>query len=206
MENEKGDKPKRNLTLTGVIAWVLGICSLLAGITYIASNILAGLLYILVAVILIPPVIRAVQNKLNFNLSRGLKIGIVLILFVIIGVNMSSPSTSSVPENNTSNTNTGKQEVKATPKEYVEVFSFSGNGAKKSEPFTIKGDRFKVAYNCSGSLCSASTYKVGSKLMSDLIMNTTDPVNDETILYGSGEYYIDASVIGNFSMTVYDYK
>lgn len=205
MENEKsGDKPKRNLTLTGVIAWILGVGSLLAGFTYISTNIVAGLLYFLLAIVLIPPIIKIVEDKINFSLSRGLKIVIVLILLTLIGTNIgtsgSSPA-SSVSNNGTSSTNT-----ETTPKEYVEVFTFSGNGTKKSEPFVITGDRFKIAYNCTGGLCSASLYEVGSKFMSDLIMNTTESINDETTLYGSGEYYIDAMTMGNFSMTVYDYK
>ena len=41
-------------------------------------------------------------------------------------------------------------------------------------------------------------------------MNSQQAVKDETViytaLYGKGQYYIDASTMGNFSMTVYDYR
>ena len=37
-------------------------------------------------------------------------------------------------------------------------------------------------------------------------MNSTDPIKDETIIYGAGEYYIDANTIGTYTMTVEDYK
>lgn len=96
-----------------------------------------------------------------------------------------------------------------TSKQYVEIFKFSGNGQKKSEPFTITGSRFKIAYDCKGdasaTYCGAFVFKVGSKLPQG-VMNSPQAVKDETIIYGSGEYYIDANTMGNFTMTVYDYK
>lgn len=97
----------------------------------------------------------------------------------------------------------------ATQKQYVEIFKFSGNGQKKSEPFTITGSRFKIAYDCKGdasaTYCGAFVFKVGSQLPQG-VMNSPQAVKDETIIYGSGEYYIDANTMGNFTMTVYDYK
>lgn len=89
---------------------------------------------------------------------------------------------------------------------YQQVFSFSGNGAKNSEPFTIRGDRFKVKYDCTGDLCSAYLEKVGSSFGGGLIMNSAGSVHDETIFYGSGEYYISSNSMGDFLMTVEDYR
>lgn len=99
-------------------------------------------------------------------------------------------------------------------KEYVEVFKFSGNGSKKSESFNITGDKFKVTYDCKGTtsatLCSAFVLKAKSEFSGTLIMNSPQAIKDETIIYtapyGKGEYYIDASTMGNFTMTVYDFK
>jgi hypothetical protein len=98
-------------------------------------------------------------------------------------------------------------------KQYQQVFTFSGNGAKRSEPFTITGDRFKIAYDCTGSAgatyCGAFVYKVGSQLPQG-VMNSTQAVKDETVIYtsmeGKGDYYIDVNAMGSFTMTVYDYK
>lgn len=93
----------------------------------------------------------------------------------------------------------------ATEKTYQEVFTFSGTGNKKSEPFTITGSRFKIAYDCKGDLCQAWLKKVGSELP-EIIMNGTGPLKDETIIYGSGEYYIEANTIGSYTMSVQDYR
>src|SRR3989338_9275000 len=89
---------------------------------------------------------------------------------------------------------------------YQQVFSFSGKGAKNSEPFMIRGDRFKVKYDCTGDLCSASLEKVGSSFGGVLIMNNAGSAHDETIFYGSGEYYISVNSMGSYTMTVEDYR
>ncbi len=160
----------------------------------------------------------------------------IIVLFFLVGVtadNKTENNTATVPETNTvsetaSNTPVSKpaekapvqksqpaQEVTQTQapvvqpvvsKSYQQVFSFSGNGAKKSEPFTINGDRFKIKYNCSGELCQAFLYSTNNNEMSSIIMNGTGPLNDETIIYGSGQYYIDSNSLGNYTMTVEDYK
>lgn len=94
-----------------------------------------------------------------------------------------------------------------TAKTYQQVFVFSGTGMKTSEPFTITGDRLKVVYDCQGTYCGAMLYKVGGKVPAGVIMNNQGSSKDETVLYeGAGQYYIDASVIGSYTMTVYDYK
>ena len=128
----------------------------------------------------------------------------VLVLLFVIG----SASNGSQP----TTTQTGAQET-TTQKQYQQIFTFSGNGIKKSEPFTITGDRFKISYDCKGdpgaTLCTAFVYRVGSQLPQG-VMNATQAVKDETVIYtsmaGKGDYYIDANVLGNFTMTVYDYK
>ena len=133
----------------------------------------------------------------------------VAVLFIVIG---SSGSKSSEP---TTQTTAGAEQAvqSASQKQYVEVFKFSGNGAKKSEPFTVTGSRFKISYDCKGdpsaTLCTAFVFKVGSQLPQG-VMNATQAVKDETVIYtamaGKGDYYIDASVLGSYTMTVYDYS
>ena len=144
-------------------------------------------------------------------------LGAVIVFFVVIDM-FGSPAkekgvTTTQPEKTTEETTEQvkpeeKTEEKPAPqtKIYQQVFTFSGNGAKKSEPFTIIGDRFKVKYNCTGDLCQAFLKKPTSELSLQLIMNSTDPVKDETIFYGAGEYYIDSNSLGSYSMVVEDYK
>jgi hypothetical protein len=130
--------------------------------------------------------------------------GILVVLIIIA-------STGSDKTATTKSADTAATE--SSTKTYQQVATFNGSGAKKSEPFMITGDRFKIAYDCSGdpagTYCGAFVFKVGSTLP-QAVMNSTGAVKDETIIYsnvaGTGEYYIDANVLGKFTMTIYDYK
>lgn len=136
-------------------------------------------------------------------------VGGIIVLFIIIGASSGGSSTNKTASTESKSTAESTKPAESG-KQYVEVFKFSGNGAKKSEPFTITGNRFKIAYDCKGdtsaTLCQAFAYKVGSNLPSGAIMNSGSAIKDETILYGKGEYYIDANSIANYTMTVYDYR
>lgn len=105
---------------------------------------------------------------------------------------------------NVSSDTAQKVDAKVEP-QYQEVFTFSGEGIKKSEPFTVTGNRFKIEYDCTGDLCQAFLQKADGGL-EGVIMNTTGATKDETIQYGSGEYYIEANTIGKYTFKVYDYK
>ncbi len=137
-------------------------------------------------------------------------LGVFILLVAIGSSGGGTPATTQTPAQ-AEQTTTGQPT--ANQKQYVEVAKFSGNGAKKSEPFAITGDRFKIAYDCTGdpsaTLCTAFVFKVGSPYPQG-VMNATHATKDETVIYtsmaGKGEYYLDANVLGSFTMTVYDYK
>ena len=117
----------------------------------------------------------------------------LIIMGIITGDNQpttsENPSPSVSPQ--VSKTTQAKNTPETTPKQtavptltptpitksYQQVFAFSGNGAKTSEPFRITGSRFKIRYNCTGSLCQAFLEKVGDSFGGGLIMNSTGSVN-----------------------------
>jgi len=148
------------------------------------------------------------EKKKFYKTWYGITLIVICLIIVVSAVNGTKEQANVV-----STTPTPETQTQATQKQYQEIFNFSGNGAKKSEPFTITGDRFKIAYDCKGdpsaTLCTAFVFKVGSTLPQS-IMNSGKATKDETIIYssmaGKGEYYIDANVLGSFTMTVYDYK
>jgi hypothetical protein len=130
--------------------------------------------------------------------------GLVILCF-LVGRASATPSETQVLETYVESST----ETASTPKEYREVFTFSGNGAKKSEPFTVYGKRFKIAYECNGdpqlTLCQAYLHDMAGGFP-QVIMNSIEPITDETIMYGQGYFYIESNVIGDFTMTVYDYN
>jgi hypothetical protein len=74
----------------------------------------------------------------------------------------------------------------AAAKSYRQVFAFSGNGAKKSEPLKTTGDRFRVKYDCKGDLCQAFLYSSSSEVPKEVLMNAQGAVKDETVVYAQG--------------------
>lgn len=220
----------KKITLGLIIGWVLGVMFIAVGfMALVSSDILAGIFSIAIAVVIFPPISRIIEEKYHLVLSRGVKILLVIVLLFGLGYFSGNSQKKAVSENKndtppslTQMSNTPVSQVKdvvATPaesskpktveaassKSYQQIFSFSGNGAKKSEPFTVTGSRFKVKYDCQGDFCQAFLYPVKSKLP-EIIMNTSGSTRDETIVYGSGDYYIQANTIGSYTMTVEDYR
>ncbi len=199
--------PKK-VTLGLIIGWALGIFLLLPGISLLVEQTIPALMMLISSCILLPPIMEFIQKKCGFHLSSGVKVVLVVVLIGITVATMdrselrSEATIGNVP---TSKTDVQEQE-QVVLKSYVQVFTFSGNGAKKSEPFTIHGKKFRIKYDCNGSFCSAWLKKPSNKLSMDLIMNTTGSVKDESVFYGSGEYYIESNAIGTYSMVVEDYR
>lgn len=143
------------------------------------------------------------------TLGKGCGCVVLIILFFIFMGILSGLGKTAVKNSTTNTTTTWNPKtntVSEQVKTYQQVFTFSGNGVKKSEPFTITGDRFKIKYDCSGNLCQAYLKKTTSEWNIQLIMNSANPIKDETIFYGAGEYYIDSNSMGSYSMVVEDYK
>lgn len=160
----------------------------------------AGIMMLLAALIVLPPANKFLATKLHVSISGALKFILVIVLFSIgLGMLAGSPSDSQT-------TDELPAAAESPTVSYQQVFSFSGSGIKKSEPFTITGSRFKIKYDCTGSLCQAFLYKVGSDFPAGGVMNTAGPTKDETVQYGAGTYYIEANTLGQFSMTVEDYR
>lgn len=206
MSNQTTSSAPRKITLGLIIGWVLGIFILLPAVSLLAKQPATGLALLVASLILIPPSISFIQKKGHFQLSGGVKFILVVVLFGVAAGTMDRSQIPATTEaNQPTNTETATQ-APAVEKAYQEIFVFKGNGAKKSEPFTITGDKFKIAYNCSGSLCQAWLKKPEGGFSFEIIMNGTGPINDESIFYKAGTYYIESNSIGTYSMSVQDYR
>ena len=127
-------KETKKITLGLILSWIFGVLFGISGLTFLFSgSIVAGGSLILASLVLLPPVNKFVEEKFEFELSRGLKITLVIILFVIYAVNLPSfnddikiqptenvnqPSETSTP----SNTQTQPQEP---PKQKVKSATLS---------------------------------------------------------------------------------
>lgn len=156
------------------------------------------------ALILLPPTMEFIQKKGNFHLSGVVKLLVVLVLLGISGGSMGSAAARKGSSTVEQPANT--EQAVAQEKSYVQVFTFKGNGIKKSEPFTITGDKFRIKYDCNGQLCQAWLKSPDNAFKLDMLMNTTGSTKDENIFYGAGTYYIEANTMGTYSMVVEDYR
>jgi len=88
-------KEPKKVTLGLVLSWTLGVFFAIGGFGMLFTNFFSGLLVLLVAVILLPPANKFIEKKLNFTLSTGLKIVLILVLLTLGGLmlNKSEDST-----------------------------------------------------------------------------------------------------------------
>lgn len=203
-ENKSVEVKTKNITLSGIIGWIIRVIVGIIGIGELVTDPIPGIFLLLGLAITLPSVNRWLKEKRNINLSRALRWTMFLILFIIsFSITAKHAKQNLVPNTKVSDANQPATTI--VSKSYQQVFTLSGNGTKKSEPFTITGSRFKIKYDCKGDLCQAFAYRVGSQIP-QIIMNSAEPVKDETIIYGTGDYYISANTMGSFTMTVEDYK
>lgn len=123
MNNEEQNQSKAHtkITIGLVLSWGLGVLAAISGITLLFSQLLTGILMLLLAAVLLPPVNKFVADKFHFSISGGLKFVVVIILLGIIGATMSTDSnsnsdTSTVPS--TKQVSEVKTEDTTVPKEY----------------------------------------------------------------------------------------
>ncbi len=207
MSSQQTSSAPRKITLGLIIGWVLGIFLLLPAISMLVKQPVTGLALLATSAILLPPVIGFIQKKGNFHLSGGVKFILVIVLLgVAVGTMDRTQLSTKEDAAHPIDSQPAATQAPAAAKSYQEVFVFKGNGAKKSEPFTITGDKFKIAYDCKGGLCQAWLKNPEGGFSFEIIMNGTGPIKDESIFYKSGTYYIESNSIGTYAMSVQDYR
>ena len=123
MDNEEKNQSKTHtkITIGLVLSWGLGVLAAINGVALLFSQFLAGILMLLLAAVLLPPMNKLVADKLHFSISGGLKFVVVIILLGVIGTTM---STNSVSNSNAGTLPSSEQANKAEaednsiPKEY----------------------------------------------------------------------------------------
>ena len=84
-------KESKKITLGLVLSWIFGVLFGVSGLTFLFSgSIIAGGSLVLASLVLLPSMNKFVKQKFNLELSRGLKITLVIILFIIYALNLPS--------------------------------------------------------------------------------------------------------------------
>ncbi|MFA6416387.1 MAG: hypothetical protein WCW56_02780 [Candidatus Paceibacterota bacterium] len=88
-KNESPEVETKKKNRVQIISWIIGVLIGFTGIGQIFSEPALGILFILLAVIIIPITREKITQKLNNRLSKNIIIGIAIITLVIVGVVLS---------------------------------------------------------------------------------------------------------------------
>ena len=83
-KNESFEVETKKKNRVRLISWILGVLIGFAGIEQISSEPIIGILFILLAVIIIPVTREKITQKLDNRLSKNMMIGIAIIVLVIV--------------------------------------------------------------------------------------------------------------------------
>ena len=116
-------KEVRKITLGFILSWILGILFILSGLgLLILGGFLSTLCYFTISFILLPPANKFMKEKMNLELSRGLKIVLVIILMIVAFAVLPETSSDLSQElTNTKTTTVNRQKITTTTvKNYYE--------------------------------------------------------------------------------------
>jgi hypothetical protein len=134
--------------------------------------------------------------------------GLGVFILVIIASNGSGGSNGGSTTNNVvqgTEASDTTNEAKAEPT-WQAVKTWTGNGIKKTEPFTITGEQWRVTWTNKGGYLGVSVYKPGNTLPTEMLVNTTDATSDTSYVYKDGEFYLDVNSSGAWELTVEELK
>jgi len=81
-----GEKEVKKLTLGGILGWIFGLFFVLVGLASFSSSFIAGISCLVISAVLLPPVNRLFREKMNFELSKGVKIVVIIICLIIFSM------------------------------------------------------------------------------------------------------------------------
>jgi len=107
--------PSKKITVGLILSWMFGVFFVLGGFSGIVSGEpIPGLVMLIMAAVLLPPVTKLVDQKWKFHLSKGMKIVVIIIGFIIFGTTVDTSNVSTTQQNEPP-----KKEQQATQNENV---------------------------------------------------------------------------------------
>lgn len=128
--NEQPAQSKK-ITIGLILNWIFGVLFALAGIVTVFTKPIPGLVMLVLAAVLLPPVIKLIDQKLKFHLSGGVKIAIVIIGLIIVGTTAGTSGTA-----NTNQANVNNEESQATNNETATNTTTPTNQVNATQPPT----------------------------------------------------------------------
>jgi len=146
----------------------------------------------------------------NSSISKGWKIGVTILISIIVLANLGGNDKKS-SNSKTETTNTTAEPEKE--KQWTEVYSFKGNGMKKSPVFELTGEdaRIKYSYKAPGGLGMGmfSVYVVdeGEDIMKtggipEVMTQAESEESESSIQKSAGKYYLNVNASGSWTVVI----
>lgn len=171
-DNHVHEGKTRKITAGFVFSWIFAVLVGLPGImSLFEGKILSGILFILVALVLLPPLNVWVEKRFKFALSGGLKVIVVILLLMAVGFSLTSTAKGTPVSTTTSAGSTAAPEVPA-----------------QTPPMQVTADALYSAYN-QNEVAADAKYK-GNVVEVSGIINTIgkDVLNTPYVTLNAGEY------------------
>jgi hypothetical protein len=217
MKNGEQFSEPKNITMSMVLGWIVGILFILAGASMMTSSVLAGILAILAGLILLPAVNDIIKEKAGVNLSGVLRFVIAVILIGIAATMSADDMQEDVVGTTFEEQGSPVEESVATEsveKEWVKVAELTASSNKQSETFTLEGGQQKIEYTVTGgqfSMCGVYVVDEGESITEQggfPVVLIDSAKTDETMMRKSaGHYYFDLQVANADCMVeLYEYR
>jgi len=99
----------KKITVGLILSWIFGVLFALTGIVSVFSEPVPGFVMLVMAAVLLPPITKLVDQKWKFHLSKGMKIGVIVIGLIIFSATVDTSNVS-----NTQQTETNEQKDNET--------------------------------------------------------------------------------------------
>jgi len=135
MTNEQS-KSSKKITVGLILGWIFGVLFALTGIISIFSDPIPGIVILIMAAVLLPPVNKLVDEKWKFHLSGGIKTILIIIGFIIFGATINTPSTEKKQDNQLQVQQEQKQAISNTkqPKDKTKQTEEQPKTTKNEQP------------------------------------------------------------------------
>jgi len=90
--------PSKKITVGLILSWIFGVLFALTGIVSVFSEPIPGLVMLIMAAVLLPPITKLVDQKWKFHLSKGMKIIVIIIGFIIFGATIDTSKVSTTQQ------------------------------------------------------------------------------------------------------------
>ncbi len=174
MSNENQSESKtRHITFGFVIGWIFAVVVGVPGIMMLFEHkVGAGILFILAALVALPPMSSFIKRKAHISLSGGLRVASVIILLIIAGVTLSQGSDTSVAASGSGTTAAAANQP----------------AASAQAPMQVTADTLYSAYN-QNQVAADAKYKGNLVEVTGVIGSIgKDILNNPYVTLNTGEY------------------